>query len=81
MSHLAVPMRWHVLLLLDVVPFTLHGILTFGVGAPSLPNSLANFVMLGGLVIAASVGKRGQELTERGLFVDLITEKTLRVQA
>eukprot|EP00401_Gymnodinium_catenatum_P063706 CAMPEP_0117601172 /NCGR_PEP_ID=MMETSP0784-20121206/76885_1 /TAXON_ID=39447 /ORGANISM="" /LENGTH=636 /DNA_ID=CAMNT_0005403865 /DNA_START=168 /DNA_END=2075 /DNA_ORIENTATION=- len=79
-THIVLPIRWHMLLLLDGVSLALFGSFMFGVGGPEGDSSAINFFMLMGLVALVSLGHRGHELTERMVFVAFVKEKTLRFE-
>jgi len=81
-AHIGLPIRWHILLVLQAVAVVLYACVTlrFAFGEVR-PTGLPQVIFLTGLVYIASLGKRSAELVERQTFVDLIDERTRRYQA
>lgn len=80
--HLGLPVRWCVMLPLEVGGILLYALIVFVVGShePMIGASI-NLVYLSGLVIVSALGKRHAEFDERCSFRDIIAEKSLRCEA
>jgi len=80
--HLALPIRWYVMLWTDVlfvVMFT--GGCLLQPGAARTADVSAVILSFAGLVAAANLGLRSAELSERKLFTMVADERSLRAQA
>uniref|UniRef100_A0A7S2AIQ2 Protein kinase domain-containing protein n=1 Tax=Alexandrium andersonii TaxID=327968 RepID=A0A7S2AIQ2_9DINO len=80
--HLGLPVRWIMLLLVEMGAVLLYAAIVFWVGSSEpLTGAAINLVFLLGLVAAAAIGKRSWEIDERSAFRDIIVEKSLRCRA
>jgi hypothetical protein len=79
-AHLLLQIRWHVLVLLEVVPPALLAILFAVFGSPEA-DFYSNLFMLCSILLVSSFGKRTAEMHERELFLAINVEKILRFEA
>merc|ERR1719253_157616 len=79
-THLATPARWFVMVWADiffVIGFAYCNATISGEGV----FDIYTFAVFCGLVAAACIGLRSQELDERALFATIVDERKLRAQA
>lgn len=81
-AHLGLPVRWHVMITLEVAAIAFYMAIVFIVGSNEpMENAIFNLVFLTGMVVATGMGKRIVEANERAAFRKIIEEKQLRCEA
>mmetsp|Transcript_93467 Transcript_93467/g.273664 ORF Transcript_93467/g.273664 Transcript_93467/m.273664 type:complete len:781 (-) Transcript_93467:41-2383(-) len=81
-AHSGLPVRWHILLPLEVVAILLYTIHVFVIGSDEpMENASYNLLLLSSLVVAAALGKRAAERGERNAFLNMIDLKSAKCQA
>eukprot|EP00928_Gymnodinium_smaydae_P029113 TRINITY_DN22018_c0_g1_i3.p1 TRINITY_DN22018_c0_g1~~TRINITY_DN22018_c0_g1_i3.p1 ORF type:complete len:269 (+),score=15.06 TRINITY_DN22018_c0_g1_i3:75-881(+) len=81
-SHLTLPLRWCILLPLEVLtPIIYVSIAIYFESPDGTSNVVSNTLILIFLSFMSSMGKRTAEMFERKAFADVIAEKSLRFQA
>jgi len=80
-THLLLPMRWSLLLPAQLLSVSLYG-MCFCLGSQEGGyRSALNLVNITGLVLASSIGKRAQEISERQSYAKLMLEQGRRSEA
>jgi len=80
-SHVGLPVRWRVLLPMEVIGVLLYAFIVFVRGSCEQSGSFYNLVWLTLLVMASAVGKRTTESWERECFKTVIGERRQRCEA
>eukprot|EP00445_Apocalathium_hangoei_P009287 CAMPEP_0203886872 /NCGR_PEP_ID=MMETSP0359-20131031/30640_1 /ASSEMBLY_ACC=CAM_ASM_000338 /TAXON_ID=268821 /ORGANISM="Scrippsiella Hangoei, Strain SHTV-5" /LENGTH=803 /DNA_ID=CAMNT_0050807783 /DNA_START=112 /DNA_END=2523 /DNA_ORIENTATION=- len=80
-THIALPVRWSVLLPLEVFVAMVYPFLSLMYGSPHREASPAVHISLIILVVLSALGKRSLERLERMAFCNMISERRLRMQA
>eukprot|EP00927_Polykrikos_kofoidii_P018782 TRINITY_DN1874_c0_g1_i5.p1 TRINITY_DN1874_c0_g1~~TRINITY_DN1874_c0_g1_i5.p1 ORF type:complete len:618 (+),score=78.56 TRINITY_DN1874_c0_g1_i5:119-1972(+) len=77
--HVCLPIRWCRIMVAELTAILVYTAIIV-VGSPEgLAYALLNLVMLAGILIVLSIGKRVNEKIDRDAMVDLLDEKTRRV--
>eukprot|EP00927_Polykrikos_kofoidii_P008776 TRINITY_DN13660_c0_g1_i4.p1 TRINITY_DN13660_c0_g1~~TRINITY_DN13660_c0_g1_i4.p1 ORF type:complete len:609 (+),score=53.20 TRINITY_DN13660_c0_g1_i4:43-1869(+) len=80
--HLYIPIRWCVMIFIEVICLLLYLIPSLLFGSPAAPGGwIIDTCFFFILVVLASIGKRSQEHDARASFSGVIKERTLRCQA
>ena len=79
-THIALPIRWVVLWHSELVAFLCFVVPAIARGRMSWPQILGNVLILTGLLLASSLGKRTVEGHERRALTQMLAEKTKRVE-
>ncbi|CAK0843919.1 unnamed protein product [Prorocentrum cordatum] len=79
--HLLMPIRWVVLVPMEVVACLAYIVPALLLGSPTMNVVPHNVIGLLALTVMAAFGKRAFERQERGLFAGLLVEKQKRFQA
>lgn len=77
-THISLPIRWFVLLPLQVWGPLLYAVFAFGLGSPHANQVPLNFAMLLFLTLLTSLGKRTSEKLQRLAFWKILEEKSAR---
>ena len=77
--HLTLPIRWHILVVQEVLTVLVYGGCAFGLGGPA--SSFWNFTLLSSLIFLTAIGKRHLDSTDRAMFSRLVAQRTLRTEA
>lgn len=81
-AHLGLPVRWFIMLPMEIASVILYMVLAFVFGsAEPLPAVMGNISLLLTVVVLSALGKRATEIVERTHFCDIIAEKSLRCEA
>jgi len=80
-AHSGMPLRWRILVLMQVVGVLLYAAVVFVIGSCEMGTGWFNLLALMCLVTASSINVHGRESRERRDFLCVIREKTLRCQA
>ncbi|CAK0875567.1 unnamed protein product [Prorocentrum cordatum] len=79
--HLLMPIRWFVLVPMEVAAVLAYSVPALLLGSPTDDMVPANILGLLVLTVLAAVGRRSVEMQERAMFAGLIEEKQMRFQA
>jgi len=77
-SHLGLPVRWYLFLLVDAFVLSSGSLIIVWYGAPEDPGSKANYLLFLGLMTYSILGVRSLENQERNSFIITMKEKELR---
>lgn len=80
-THLALPIRWHILWPFELIMFICYAIMGFVLGNPQPGQVPYNTLTLGVLTWATAVGKRTFEFHERHQHLQLLRERSLRCES
>jgi len=80
-THIALPVRWSVLLPLEVFVAMVYPLLSLMYDSPHREASFDVHISLLVLIFFSSLGKRSLERLERKAFCNMISERRLRMQA
>ncbi|CAK0887521.1 unnamed protein product [Prorocentrum cordatum] len=79
--HLLMPIRWLVLVPLEVAAVLAYIAPALLLGSPAMNQVPFNVIGIVSLVVVSAIGKRAVERQERLMFAGLLSEKQLRFQA
>jgi len=80
-SHLALPIRWIVLLPLELALGILYAGFAFVLGGPDGVQAWSTFLLIQGLIVCAIIGRRTIEDHQRLTFCTIINERSMRTQS
>mmetsp|Transcript_42882 Transcript_42882/g.102627 ORF Transcript_42882/g.102627 Transcript_42882/m.102627 type:complete len:663 (-) Transcript_42882:307-2295(-) len=81
-THVGLPVRWHIMFIMEVVAVSLYAVTVFIIGSSEPSGSaIFNLVALTTLVFFSAVGRRVAEISERQAFLSVIGERSLRCEA
>jgi len=81
-THVGLPVRSHIMFIIEVVAVLLYVIMVFLIGSSEPKESaIFNLVVLTALVFVSAAGKRVAEVNERETFLSVIMEKSRRCEA
>ena len=79
-AHFAMPVRWIIMLIMEVLVVALYAIAVFAFRSGQ-QNAYILLILLAACVFVTALGKRQLEIAERRLFLQLVAERTLRAEA
>jgi len=81
-THVGLPVRWKIMLIIEVVAVLLYVVMVFLIGSSEARDSaMFNLVVLTALVFLSAAGRRVAEVHERESFLSVIQEKSRRCEA
>jgi len=80
-THLVVPIRWCMLVAIEVSSALMYISFAWGIGSPEANMAQFNIALLLFLTCTSAVGKRSVERSERRAFAEIARERMLRAEA